>query len=375
MEAHSEVAPLQADTLRGGDHEEGEDIIRNQSYFSEVDPNETISEDDDIELTSSKVSEPKLELGTKRTRKDKIYSSKKNEGYNQGRWTKREHSLFIEGLVKYGNNWKSVQKNILTRSSTQARSHAQKFFLTCKKEINSNHTKEENRTKIFQIFSRSLSHLIFKPNDDFYKNVETLIFASDKEESEEIISESNQGTKPKKKYRHHPHIRFDKSILQSQKEKIFEIKKCPRKKIKTNRHSTEPKFQAKRNNNLNQNFQQGKKMNQVINIVTINVMNNHQTQVQKTVQTQTSRKNSNPFDIVFDTNDFNSNVNNSNNIIHTNCSTNNLFEMDELNKNVEVKNQNANKLINIISPELNIQEEKEDNIDNFDFSVDMLFKN
>ena len=49
--------------------------------------------------------------------------------------------------------------------------------------------------------------------------------------------------------------------------------------------------------------------------------------------------------------------------------------MDELNKNVEVKNQNPNKLINIISPELNIQEEKEDNIDNFDFSVDMLFKN
>ena len=49
--------------------------------------------------------------------------------------------------------------------------------------------------------------------------------------------------------------------------------------------------------------------------------------------------------------------------------------MDELNKNVEVKNQNANKLINIISPELNIREEKEDNIDNFDFSVDMLFKN
>lgn len=373
MEAPSEVAPFQAETLRGGGREEREDNIKNQSHPSEVDPNETISEDDEIELVSSKVTEPKLELGEKRTRKDKIYFSKKNEGYNQGRWTKREHSLFIEGLVKYGNNWKSVQKNILTRSSTQARSHAQKFFLTCKKEINPSNTKEENRAKIYQIFSRSLSHLIFKPNDDFYQNVETLIFSSSKEGSDEIINETNYGMKPKKKYRHHPHIRFDTSILQSQKEKIFEIKKGPRKKFKSNKNNTEQKSQTKRSNNLNQNFQQTKKMNQVINIVTINVMNNHQSQVQKTVQT--SRKNSNPFDIVFDTNYFNNNVNNSNNIIQTNCSTNNLFEMDELNKNVEIKNQNPNKLIIKNSPELNIQDDKEDNIDNYDFNIDMLFMN
>ena len=31
--------------------------------------------------------------------------------------------------MKYGNEWKSVQRYVGTRSSTQARSHAQKFFV------------------------------------------------------------------------------------------------------------------------------------------------------------------------------------------------------------------------------------------------------
>jgi SHAQKYF class myb-like DNA-binding protein len=56
--------------------------------------------------------------------------------YQSGRWTKEEHEKFIEGILKYGNEWRKVQKIIKTRSSTQARSHAQKFFLKLRKEIN-----------------------------------------------------------------------------------------------------------------------------------------------------------------------------------------------------------------------------------------------
>jgi SHAQKYF class myb-like DNA-binding protein len=50
-----------------------------------------------------------------------------------GRWSKDEHKKFIEAIIKFGNDWKEVQSYINTRTSTQARSHAQKFFEKIKK--------------------------------------------------------------------------------------------------------------------------------------------------------------------------------------------------------------------------------------------------
>ena len=61
-----------------------------------------------------------------------------NNQFNIGRWTEEEHNKFIEGILEYGNEWKKVQQIIKTRSSTQARSHAQKFFLRVKKIIKLN---------------------------------------------------------------------------------------------------------------------------------------------------------------------------------------------------------------------------------------------
>lgn len=61
---------------------------------------------------------------------------KKTSKYNSGRWTQEEHLKFIDGILEYGNEWKKVQSLIKTRSSTQARSHAQKFFLRIKKNLN-----------------------------------------------------------------------------------------------------------------------------------------------------------------------------------------------------------------------------------------------
>ena len=58
--------------------------------------------------------------------------------FNSGRWQPEEHQKFIEGILKYGNEWKKVQNVIKTRSSTQARSHAQKFFLRLKRDLHSN---------------------------------------------------------------------------------------------------------------------------------------------------------------------------------------------------------------------------------------------
>jgi SHAQKYF class myb-like DNA-binding protein len=47
----------------------------------------------------------------------------------EGRWTAEEHFRFIEALILYGKEWRQVQEHVRTRSSTQARSHAQKFFV------------------------------------------------------------------------------------------------------------------------------------------------------------------------------------------------------------------------------------------------------
>ena len=62
-------------------------------------------------------------------------SDSSNNSFNIGRWTEEEHQKFIEGILEYGNDWKNVQQVVITRSSTQARSHAQKFVLSLRKII------------------------------------------------------------------------------------------------------------------------------------------------------------------------------------------------------------------------------------------------
>ena len=71
-----------------------------------------------------------IQLNT--TNKD---SESNNSKFQSGKWTEEEHEKFIEGILLYGNEWKKVQGIIKTRSSAQARSHAQKFFLKIKKSI------------------------------------------------------------------------------------------------------------------------------------------------------------------------------------------------------------------------------------------------
>ncbi len=70
----------------------------------------------------------------KKIKKLKKRENKQKEShFNTGRWQKEEHQRFVEAILKFGNEWKKVQKYVKTRSSTQARSHAQKFFYKIKK--------------------------------------------------------------------------------------------------------------------------------------------------------------------------------------------------------------------------------------------------
>lgn len=99
---------------------------------------------------------------------------KKDGNFNTGRWQPDEHQRFIEALLKFGNEWKSVQKHVATRSSTQARSHAQKFFVKI------------NKTKLLELgldFSNSSLKNINKiacdlNNDQLKTTIEALNLAS-----------------------------------------------------------------------------------------------------------------------------------------------------------------------------------------------------
>ena len=58
-----------------------------------------------------------------------------------GRWTDDEHRRFLEGLKMYGKDWRMIEEHIGTRTCSQIRSHAQKYFLRYDK------TKQESQLK------------------------------------------------------------------------------------------------------------------------------------------------------------------------------------------------------------------------------------
>jgi len=52
----------------------------------------------------------------------------------QGRWTEEEQRVFASAVQIYGKRWKKLEQVMGTRTSTQCRSHGQKYFLKLKRE-------------------------------------------------------------------------------------------------------------------------------------------------------------------------------------------------------------------------------------------------
>ena len=48
----------------------------------------------------------------------------------------------MTGLQLYGRNWKKIEEIIGTRSGSQIRSHAQKFFLKTRKSLDSSSSQD-----------------------------------------------------------------------------------------------------------------------------------------------------------------------------------------------------------------------------------------
>ena len=66
----------------------------------------------------------------KKVENSKVSSSKSltEQKVNEGRWSYDEQVKFIIAIGKDGTNWKKIKKSISTRTLSQIRSHAQKFY-------------------------------------------------------------------------------------------------------------------------------------------------------------------------------------------------------------------------------------------------------
>ena len=73
--------------------------------------------------------------------------------FSVGRWTKEEHNNFLKGMKEYGNDWKMLEKLIKTRSRSQIRSHAQKYFVRLRKKVKSQYMKFNAKNLINYVFN------------------------------------------------------------------------------------------------------------------------------------------------------------------------------------------------------------------------------
>ena len=88
-------------------------------------------------------------------------------GKSTGRWTQKEHLLFIEGLKIHGKNWKKIENFIGTRTGTQIRSHAQKFFNRIRKECN---TEDPSKYVIDNMGDEKIRKIIMEDCDENVSN-------------------------------------------------------------------------------------------------------------------------------------------------------------------------------------------------------------
>ena len=128
-------------------HKKNEMEAENKNFLQKINKIESpLKNEEDIEERSKSFLEKKS-ISVKQQQKSKTAKKNELDSENQeikasegegvsGRWTKEEHSKFVKAICQFGNEWKKVQQFIPSRSSTQARSHAQKFFIRMQSKLN-----------------------------------------------------------------------------------------------------------------------------------------------------------------------------------------------------------------------------------------------
>lgn len=87
---------------------------------------------------------------------------------NNGRWGREEHLRFLAGCLQYGNNWKKVETYVKTRTSTQIRSHAQKYLKKLDKKYYSKNSPQNQNISSNDSYSEDITnnHIISKTKEN-----------------------------------------------------------------------------------------------------------------------------------------------------------------------------------------------------------------
>ena len=105
----------------------------------------------------------------------------------------KEHLQFLEGLEKYGIKWKKVNTLIKTRTTTQIRSHAQKFFLRLKR-VKDEQLGIDFTTNNIDNIKEMINHI--KSVNSDYDIVKVLLYLSEKyyanKKEEKNINKKNE---------------------------------------------------------------------------------------------------------------------------------------------------------------------------------------
>jgi len=94
---------------------------------------------------------------------------------NPGRWSTIEHQKFIkgsiyQGLIHYGKNWPKIEQMVGNRTSSQIRSHAQKFFYKLQKKFGDEDPLQIVRSqKLNEIYPKILNQIDDSENSQIWE--------------------------------------------------------------------------------------------------------------------------------------------------------------------------------------------------------------
>ena len=187
----------------------------------------------------------KSKWGTKRKKRsyESIIKAKAvREEYNTGRWTRLEHFKFLEALKIFGKEWQKVQQHVNTRTSTQARSHAQKFFVKLEKfmtldEYLESLDLEELKIKLKigeggDLTEYDEDQLLIMTNSQ--RKIESVMNIALPSASYQQISSPNQKIKSNTQYQNNEIIDVDQEDIAWEKEIQNSKRSCIQRKAKTN---------------------------------------------------------------------------------------------------------------------------------------------